>query len=275
MTNWQGIRREEEERMSTRITIVLFIILTAACSVLATEQPEVVQPNAAVYSAGEQKMLMDKLTSLEVILDNEQLGSRRTFAQRNWQSLDFATYTAGLLAKTGYVTYLASSTEWPDDTHTWVLVEISLGENDAWIPVEASPQINRKQQSLGYVPHYTDDTQNLQFDERYLRYSSVEELPPNLPPVAQIQPPFRAYAGEPVTFSAIGTTDPDGEIVLYHWDFGDDTGITVTTTRRVRHVFEKAGLYTIVLIVIDDGGKSVTTSITQRISAKSGCGCGG
>jgi len=261
--------------MSTRITIVLLIILTAACTVFAKEQPKIVQPNAAVFSAEEKEMLMDQLTAIEAILDNEQLGCRRTFAQRNWQSLDFATYTAGVLAEMEYVTYLASSTEWPDGTHTWVLVEISLGEKDAWIPVEASPQINRKQQSLGYVPHYMDDTQNLQFDERYLRYSSVEELPPNLPPVAQIQPPFRAYAGEPVTFSAIGTTDPDGEIVLYHWDFGDDTGITVTTTRKVRHEFEKDGLYTIVLIVIDDGGRSVTTSITQRVSAKSGCGCGG
>jgi len=261
--------------------MVLFIILTAAYLVLAKEQPEFVQPNAAVFSAEEKEMLMDQLTAIEAILDNEQLGIRRAFAQRNWQSLDFATYTAGVLAEMEYVTYLASSTEWPDGTHTWVLVEISLGEKDAWIPVEAYLQVNYEQQSLGYVPRDTDGTQNLQFDERYLRYSSVEELPPNLPPVAQIQPPFRVYAGEPASFSAIGTTDPDGEIVLYHWDFGDDTEITFTTTRRVRHKFDKAGLYTIVLMVIDDRGRSATTSISQRVSvrqrekATSGCGCGG
>lgn len=261
--------------MSTRITIVLLIILTAAFSVLAKELPEAVQPDVTVYSAEEQKMLMEELAALKAVLDDEQLGSKRTFAQRNWQSLDFATYTAGVLGELGYATYLASSTGWPDGTHTWVLVEISLGRKAAWIPVEATPEVNHKQQSLGYIPHYTDDTQNLQFDERYFHYSRVEELPPNLPPVAQIQPPFRTYAGERVAFSATGTTDPDGEIVLYHWDFGDGTGITVSTMRRIHHEFKKAGLYTIVLTAIDDGGKSATTSITRRVRAEAGCGCGG
>jgi len=265
--------------MLTRIVVVFLIILTAACSVLAKEQPEVVQPNAAVLSAEEQQMLMDQLIAIEAILDNEQLGIRRTFAQRNWQSLDFATYTAGVLAEMGYVTYLASSTEWPDGTHTWILVEISLGVKDAWIPVEAYLQINYEQQSLGYIPRDTDGTQDFQFDERYLRYSHVEELPPNLPPIVQLQPPFRVYAGEPASFSAIGTTDPDGEIVLYHWDFGDDTEITATTTRKVRHEFERTGLYTIVLMVIDDSGGSAMisqhVSVKQRKQVTSGCGCGG
>jgi len=60
-----------------------------------------------------------------------------------------------------------------------------------------------------------------------------------------------------VLFHARDSLDPDGEIVAYHWAFGDgeiDQGVEVT------HVYESAGTYEAELTVVDDGGASNTTS---------------
>lgn len=59
----------------------------------------------------------------------------------------------------------------------------------------------------------------------------------------------RARAGETVTFNALKSKDPDGEVVDFKWDFGDgftDTGVIVG------HVFERSGGYDVTLRVTDD-----------------------
>ena len=78
-----------------------------------------------------------------------------------------------------------------------------------------------------------------------------EPVPANHPPVAIIQGPATAQAGESITFSASSSSDSDGSIVDYAWVFGDGTtgsGITVT------HVYTQAGSYQVALTVTDDGG---------------------
>ena len=55
----------------------------------------------------------------------------------------------------------------------------------------------------------------------------------------------------PVNFDGTGSSDPDGTIVAYDWDFGDGgTGTGVTPT----HTYAAAGIYTVTLTVTDDGG---------------------
>jgi hypothetical protein len=44
---------------------------------------------------------------------------------------------------------------------------------------------------------------------------------PNDPPVADPNGPYTANAGEVITFDGSGSSDPDGTIVSYDWDFGD------------------------------------------------------
>jgi hypothetical protein len=53
-----------------------------------------------------------------------------------------------------------------------------------------------------------------------------------------------------VWFSSEGSWDPDGEIVSYHWDFGDKTTSDLKTPRK--HTFAADVTYTITLIVTDD-----------------------
>lgn len=63
-------------------------------------------------------------------------------------------------------------------------------------------------------------------------------------------------AGEAVAFLD-DSTDPDGEVVAWFWDFGD--GATATEAEPT-HVFAAAGTYTVTLAVTDDDGQSHATS---------------
>jgi hypothetical protein len=192
-------------------------------------------------------------------------------------------YTAGVLSEKGYETVLVSGADWPEGVHTWVLVGIPLGTKTAWIPVEATPEAGHSQQTLGHIPSTTDAAGSLWYEEGYLNFSEVTELPLNLLPVAKIRPPVSAVVvGESTQLLALTSIDPDGEIILYQWDFGD-RGTSISTAWSVRHKFEEEGNYTILLTVIDNRGKSATASITLRVvergesegSSGDGCGCGG
>ncbi|MCK4392463.1 PKD domain-containing protein [Candidatus Bipolaricaulota bacterium] len=253
--------------------------------VLSDELPQVLQPNETAYSASEVATLTQAITALETTLDNYNLGSRRYFASDQWSSRDFASYTGGTLTEMGYETKLVSGVGWPEGAHTWVLVGIPLGARIAWVPVEASPLAGHSQQVLGYIPSTTDGAGRLWYEESYLNFSDIIELPPNLPPVAKIRPPVAAVvAGESTQFLALTSVDPDGEIVLYQWNFGDGK-TRISTTWTVRHTFKEAGNYTLQLTVIDNRGKSNIASITLRVlqqdeqdsepSSTGGCGCGG
>ncbi len=73
-----------------------------------------------------------------------------------------------------------------------------------------------------------------------------------------------------VKFDATASSDPDGSITSYEWDFGDggsETGDTVS------HVFGSAGNYDVILTVTDDNG-ATATDIIHIEATSSGSGCG-
>ncbi|ARA94718.1 hypothetical protein AWN76_017195 [Rhodothermaceae bacterium RA] len=81
--------------------------------------------------------------------------------------------------------------------------------------------------------------------------STVE---PNQPPNVSAQvSTFTAEVGQTITFDASGSTDPDGEIVAYLWDFGDGTTSAQAVTT---HAYTAAGTYGIAVTVTDDDGAS-------------------
>ena len=62
--------------------------------------------------------------------------------------------------------------------------------------------------------------------------------------------------GTTVNFDASQSKDIDGNIAVYSWDFGDgNSGSGVSPS----HQYNKEGMYKVVLIVNDDGGKTGTT----------------
>jgi len=67
-------------------------------------------------------------------------------------------------------------------------------------------------------------------------------------PVARAGGPYSGYAGQGVRFSAAASYDPDGDLLLFAWNFGDGgTGSFVSPT----HVYAAPGTYVIRLTVSD------------------------
>jgi PKD repeat protein len=84
----------------------------------------------------------------------------------------------------------------------------------------------------------------------------------NQPPVAVIVGPYSGVAGAPLTFDGSPSYDPDGTVVGYTWNFAGEvapsSGVTAT------HTFPGAGVYTVTLVVADNGGaQSGTTANVQ------------
>jgi PKD repeat protein len=86
----------------------------------------------------------------------------------------------------------------------------------------------------------------------------------NRPPTAVFTTaPRAANVGQAVVFDASNSTDKDGKIVRYHWDFGDtteDLGVSV------EHSFSRGGEYAVTLTVTDNEGKKDRTNMTVRIN---------
>jgi len=90
----------------------------------------------------------------------------------------------------------------------------------------------------------------------------------NINPTADPGGPYTALVSEEITFDGSGSSDSDGEIAQYIWDFGDDsTGSEVSPV----HSYTEAGEYTLALTVEDDDGAlsaKVTTTVTVEEEAE-------
>jgi len=238
-----------------------------AAPALAGETIDVLPLNSTAYSAAELAALLPAVARLETTLANPDLASRRYFASNEWQSRNFAEYTSGRIAELlGYEGRLASADGWPDGRHTWVLVGIPVGQKTAWIPVEASPLAGHAQVILGTIPGLASST-GRSFDSKYRGFSVVEPLPADVRPVAKIRAPMaRATAQQSVVFLAIESYDPDGEIILYVWEFGDGQRQT-TTAPRVDYVPRTASeSLAVSLTVVDNCGRTSTVRITIGVA---------
>src|SRR5207249_3377554 len=82
------------------------------------------------------------------------------------------------------------------------------------------------------------------------------------------QPPTAAFTASCPTLTCSFTdqsSDPDGTIATWHWDFGD--GSTPETTRNPSHTYSAAGSYTVTLTVKDNqNASSSPVSHTVQVS---------
>ncbi len=80
--------------------------------------------------------------------------------------------------------------------------------------------------------------------------------------------PSTAFIGEPISFDASASKDPDATITDYKWDldnsgtFATDTG----TTKTLTHSFSQPGTYRVILKVTDSKGQQETTERTVNVS---------
>jgi len=103
--------------------------------------------------------------------------------------------------------------------------------------------------------------------------------PSNRPPQASFTfSPSNPQVGQTVTFDGRGSSDADGAINQYRWDFDND-GRTDATGATAQFQFPSAGGVRVTLTVVDDGGLSNASSRTVKVASSSpsnpGSGSGG
>ncbi len=94
----------------------------------------------------------------------------------------------------------------------------------------------------------------------------------NLPPQGSFAwAPGWPGAGRQVEFDASGSTDRDGEIAVYAWDFESD-GKTDASGAQTSWTFPEAKDYTVTLTLTDDEGATATTTQAVTVVAASSAG---
>ncbi len=105
--------------------------------------------------------------------------------------------------------------------------------------------------------HVEDDTE--------LANNSAEDhliITVNAPPEPEIFAPENVCANQEIRFSGAASSDPDGQIVSYHWEFGDGTS---GDGGDVTHSYFAPGLYNVTLSV--DDGRNVSNSSVETTVA--------
>lgn len=220
--------------------------------------------------------LLNAIVSLQSVLASDMFPPG---VNSSWGDYEFARYTGGRLASMGYDVRLAHAGK------AWwvVVVYVSARDEEFYIPVvpgypSEKVQVFARGMALGHVPLDYKSTQL--FMEKYLAWEQLVPLPPNTPPVAEMRVlGLVKKVGIPVRFLGLMSSDPDGRILNFFWDFGDgNTSFTMNTN----HIYARPGTYLVRLTVVDDGGLADTATTVIEVIAEdetpptsSGCGCGG
>jgi len=96
-----------------------------------------------------------------------------------------------------------------------------------------------------------------------LFFTTMTTPPDNEPPVADAGGPYSAGARQTIIFDGSGSSDPDGEIDFYRWNFGDGTSEILAKTPD--HTYSNTGNYEVTLTVIDNNGTTDTDIIEIQI----------
>jgi mono/diheme cytochrome c family protein len=97
---------------------------------------------------------------------------------------------------------------------------------------------------------------------------TVVEPVVNQDPTADAGGPYSGAVSELITFDASGSTDSDGSIVSYEWDFdGNGSYDTSVGTPTVSHSYPAEAIYNVTVRVTDDQGATDTASTQATIGA--------
>jgi len=94
----------------------------------------------------------------------------------------------------------------------------------------------------------------------------MDPAPVRLPPVARLTGPAQSEALRPVTFDGAGSSDPDGTLTQYRFNFGDATAPVEGTAAQASHTYLSPGTYTVTLVVTDNDGLQSTATQTLTVT---------
>ena len=157
-----------------------------------------------------------------------------------------------------------------------ISVDLSAADADIWVvmAVGKGTPLVATISGTGLSSVLTLGSTHLSFDAAtgYLQSSAVPDL--QRPPTASFSAtPVVGLPPQAVVFNASGSSDPDGDPLSYHWDFGDGT---TAADSQVSKTFEQEGHYVVRLRVSDGrGGTDLATRVihvgnrapTARIAA--------
>ena len=90
----------------------------------------------------------------------------------------------------------------------------------------------------------------------------IEKPVENKVPVAHIDALGVAKVNEDIQFKGEASSDEDGQIVSYAWNFGDGK---TSSEKNPKHSYDKEGTYIVTLEVVDDKGAKAQVSMTTTI----------
>ncbi|MCG7550518.1 M43 family zinc metalloprotease [Pseudoalteromonas sp. Of7M-16] len=94
----------------------------------------------------------------------------------------------------------------------------------------------------------------------------------NIAPIANANGPYTGSAGKDIEFSSANSSDPDGSIASYKWEFGDGQS---STAANPKHSYAQAGDYTATLTVTDNEGLSHSAQASVTVTAMNYCEASG
>jgi len=89
-----------------------------------------------------------------------------------------------------------------------------------------------------------------------------------LPPTVMVGGPYFMQPGDTLQLDASGSSDSDGTISRYLWDFGD--GSPFATGVTVSHSYGTEGIYTLTMAATDNDGLTSAVATTVTVSTNSG-----
>jgi ELWxxDGT repeat protein len=81
--------------------------------------------------------------------------------------------------------------------------------------------------------------------------------------------PTQGNAPLSVSFDGSASYDPDGSIILYEWDFGDNNSTFGATLSTTAHTYQTPGVYTATLTVTDNDNATSSATVTITVTSAS------
>jgi len=111
---------------------------------------------------------------------------------------------------------------------------------------------------------YTIANDSLQENQSDIWFFTTKQRPPeNKKPVANPAGPYITTLNQSVSFDGSESSDPDGTIIFYRWNFGD--GSSQILDKTPKHAYIDPGVYTVTLTVVDNDGRSSMANTTATI----------